>query len=134
MDLQSAYTAARYRVSADPQFTLRVGEPSAALDALLDRHGADTWAFVTACNPGSVRLSSAENAERMVQLREMLLDFVTYPGESSDPAGDWAEPSLLMVGLDPVRAATLGRHFGQNAILTGVRGGPTELVWLVAPV
>jgi hypothetical protein len=130
MNLHSAYTAARYRVFADPPFVLRVGEPSAELNALLASHAADTWAFVTACNPGSAPLSDEVNAGRMDRLREVLTAFTTFPGESSDAAGDWAEPSVLVVGMSRAEAVEVARAFGQNAILAGERGGPAELVWV----
>lgn len=126
---EAAYTAARYRVFADPPFVLRVGERSAELDALLALHAADTWAFITACNPGSVLLSAEGNAERMVRLRARLTTFITYPGESSDEHGDWAEPSLLVVGIRRTEVMEVARAFGQAAILAGDRGGPAELVW-----
>ncbi len=128
-DLEATYTAAHYRVFADPPFVLRVGEPSTELDALLAAHAADTWAFVTACNPGSVPLAAETNVERMARLQEVLTRFTTYPGESSDPAGGWAEPSVLVVGISRAEAVAVAKAFGQNAILAGVRGGAVELVW-----
>lgn len=128
--LSAAYTAALYRVFTDPPFVLRVGEPSAELDALLTSHAADTWAFVTACNPGSVVLSGEENAVRMTRLLDVLSGFTTYPGEGADPAGGWAEPSVLVVGIGRTVAVEVAKAFGQNAILAGERGGPAELVWV----
>jgi hypothetical protein len=128
--LSAAYAAAYYRVSANPPFVLRVGEPSAALDALLALHAADTWAFVTACNPASVLLPNDVNAERMSRLREMLTRFTTYPGESCGPAGEWAEPSVLVVGISRDEAVQMARAFGQAAILAGERGRPAGLVWV----
>jgi hypothetical protein len=126
----SAYRFAEYRVDTSPPFTLRVGEPCAALDALLASHAADTWAFVTACNPGSVVLSVEVNAERMKQLREMLNRFVTYPGESCGPDGQWAEASVLVIGISRTAVVEVAKAFGQAAILAGERGGPAELVWV----
>lgn len=130
LNLHAAYTAALYHVFADPPFVLRVGEPSAELDRLLMLHAADTWAFVTACNPGSVVLPVEVNAERMEQLREVLTDFTTYPGESSDAGGGWAEASLLVAGISRSEAVEVATAFEQAAILAGVRGGPAELVWV----
>lgn len=130
---EAAYRDARYQVFAEPPFVLPVGEPSAALDWLLTSQIADTWAFVTACNPGSVPLSADENAERMNRLREVLTRFTTYPGESSDPAGDWPEPSVLVVGIGRTEAVEVAKAFGQNAILAGVRGEAVELVWVASP-
>lgn len=128
--LSAAYTATHYRVFTDPPFVLRVGEASAALDALLASDATDTWALITACNPGSVPLSPAENADRMNQLRDVLNRFTTYPGESSAPTGEWAEPSVLVLGMGRSEAVQLAKAFGQNAILAGERGGPAELVWV----
>jgi hypothetical protein len=129
--LDVAYRAAHYRVFAQMPFTLRVGEPSAELDALLDSHAATTWAFATACNPGSQPLSAEENAERMSQLHAVLTDCARYPGEGGDPAGEWpGEPSVLVVGISREEAVRVAVAFGQNAILTGVRGGAAELVWV----
>lgn len=128
--LSVAYTSAFYRVFADPPFVLRVGAPSAELDALLASHAADTWAFVTACNPGSVMLPAEVNAERMEQLREVLTRFITHPGGSSDPAGGWLEPSMLVVGISRSEAVGVAKAFGQVAILAGERGRAAELVWV----
>lgn len=130
MSLDAAYRAASYRVFAPVPFTLRVGEVSAELDALLDSHAATTWAFETACNPGSQKLTAEENAGRMNQLQAVLRNVITYPGESSDPAGEWAEPSLLVVGISHEEAVRMAATFGQNAILAGVRGSVAELVWV----
>lgn len=130
--LAAAYRAAHYRVFAPVPFVLRVGEPSDELDALLDSDAVTTWAFVTACNPGSRALSPEENAGRMVQLREMLTGFVTYPGKSTDPAGAWAEESVLVLGIGRDEAVRVAIAFGQNAILTGVRGGAAELAFVGA--
>jgi hypothetical protein len=129
---EAAYRAAHYRVFADPPFVLRVGERSAELDALLTSHAADTWAFVTACNPGSVPLSAEVNAERMSHLREVLGKFTIYPGESSDSTGEWVEPSVLVVGISRTEAVGVANTFGQNAILAGERGGAVELVWVIS--
>ncbi|MCU0705901.1 MAG: DUF3293 domain-containing protein [Fimbriiglobus sp.] len=134
--LDAAYRATHYRVHTEPPFVLQVGQGSAELDALLDRHGETTWAFITGCNPHSVQLSVQENAERWYKLRAVLRAIlgggVLYPGEGVDPAGVWpGEPSLLAVGMGRDAAKSVGREFEQNAILVGEKGGPAELVWLV---
>ncbi len=129
-DLHSAYSAAHYRVFADPPFVLRAGERSPELDALLASHAADTWAFITAWNPGSVVHSDAENATRMGRLRRTLSGLTTYDGVGVDPAGEWpGEASVLVIGIPREEAVRVAAAFGQNAILAGTRGGPAELVW-----
>lgn len=129
--LDAAYRAAVYRVAADPPFALRVGEPSARLDALLRFHAVTSWAFVTACNPGSQMLSEEENAERMSELRAVVGGHLVYECEGTDPTGVWpGEPSLLVLGMSRTAAVELARRFGQNAILCGDRGGVAELQWV----
>lgn len=127
------YTAAHYRVFADPPFMLRVGERSVELDVLLTSHATDTWAFITACNPGSRLLPADENAERMTQLRAVVKRFTTYPGEGVDPTGEWpGEPSVLVVGIDRGEAVEVAKVFGQNAILVGEQSRAVELVWVIS--
>jgi hypothetical protein len=77
-----------------------------------------------------VLLSPEVNAERMKQLREMLVGFTTYPGESCGPDGEWAEQSVLVVGISRTAVVEVAKAFGQAALLAGDRGGPTELVWV----
>ena len=131
MDLVAAYRAAEYHVIAPVPFILRVSEHSPALDTLLGEHAASQWAFVTACNPGSVPLPDAENAARSAGLLAEVAGYTTYPGEGRDAAGGWAEESVLIVGIGRAEAVELGRRWGQAAILAGGRGGPAELVWIL---
>lgn len=132
--LAIAYTAAHYRVFADPPFVLHVGERSVELDALLTSHTADTWAFITACNPGSQLLPVDENTERMTRLRAVLNRFTIYSGEGVDPTGEWpGEPSVLVMGINRDEVVEVAKAFGQNAILAGVEGCAAELVWVESP-
>src|SRR6058998_2271477 len=81
---------------------LRIGETCSGLDALLERNGAETWAYVTAFNPGSVRVSEDENIARHRQLEDAVArrGFVSYPGEGVGDDGCWPpEPSLLILGI-----------------------------------
>ena len=134
-ELEAAYRATAYWVDlpSGERFVLRCGERSAPLDAVLGAAGVDTWAYITASNPGSTRLSAAANAERMAaleaELRGRTLGFLA--GEGRGDAGDWpAEPSRLVLGIAEPDAVTIGRGFGQKAILAGTRGGLVRLVWL----
>ena len=131
----AAYRATRYHVCDSPlgAFVILCGEPSPELATLLAAEPVGQWAFVTAENPGSVRLDRRANAERMRQLRAAVeaLGFRHYPGRGEGIGGDWpAEESLLIVGVPEAEAVALGRQFGQLAILTGSRHEPARLVWL----
>src|SRR5262245_36066440 len=101
--LDAAYRAADYRAG---DIIIRIGEV-AAIDS-------DSWAFITACNPRSVRLPDAENVARMAQLegavRALSLKFVHGDGAARD--GSWPpEPSLLIFDIDETTACELGRRF-----------------------
>lgn len=132
--LRAAYETTAYRVDGGARgaIVIRCGERSDDLDALLVEAAADTWAFLTACNPRSVRLDPADNARRMDALRArvLALGLVHLPGAGVATAGDWPpEPSLLVVGILEDAAVALARAFDQHAIVAGSRGGPARLVW-----
>lgn len=131
--LRSAYEATDYAVDEGPQgrFLIRCGSPSADVDALLDAVGTDAWAYVTACNPGSVPLSTTENAERMGRLAAEVRDRGLVHFAGTGTGGDWPpEPSLLVLGLTEPDAVALGRGFGQLAVVVGRRGKPARLAWI----
>lgn len=63
--LLKEYRDTKFVISArDGEITLRVGQRSEQLDTLLRQYGAKSCAFISTCNPGSVRLPDAENAKR----------------------------------------------------------------------
>lgn len=126
--LIAAYENAVYAVSGGPE--LRIGQPNAALNGLLDARGAATAAFVTAANPRGAQRSSAANEAAMSALRETLR-WPHLPGEGLDPQKRWpAEPSVLILGISRPEAEALGRRLEQNAIVFVERGGAPQLVLL----
>jgi hypothetical protein len=137
-NLTTAYLSARYSVEVGPRRSLeiRCGERSAEVDRLLERHGFQHWAFVTACNPRSRRLDDDENAARMRRLRATLetAGHVILPGLGAARDGSWPEEqSLLVLGMPEAEAVRLGADFGQHAIVVGRRGEPARLVWIPGP-
>src|SRR3954463_8518211 len=95
---------------------LRIGEPSAALDALLEAESVGSAAFLTAANPRGELRSHAANEAAMQALRSSLA-WPFREGEGGAPRGRWpAEPSLLVIGILRGEAEALGRKFEQNAI------------------
>ena len=130
--LMEAYQAADYVVFAEPEFVLKIGEPSRRMDALLEQEGATTAAFLTAANPRSKPQSPAQNASALSAL-DQLVAAAGYPwraGEGREPDGSWVEPSRLVIGIYRENAEALGRLFGQNAIVFVEKGGPPELLVL----
>lgn len=135
--LRTAYEATTYWAEVGPgsRVAIRVAATAGEIDALLSRAGVETWAFITAVNPRSVRLSAAVNAERMARLAARLDDrgLAHLPGEGAGDDPAWpAEPSVLVLGIDEREAVALAREFDQHAIVVGRRGEPARLVW-VAP-
>lgn len=129
-----AYRATHYRVHAGhTPFVLRVDAYSDALAALMRRHGVATAAYLTACNPRSVRTSEAANRAANEALRAALVaaDAFVFDGEAIDPTGAWpAEPSFLALGIALATARELGVRFAQNALLFADDDAVPRLVWL----
>lgn len=132
--LAENYRRTTYRVTeVQPAIDIRVGALCPVLDALLEKHAASCWAFITACNPGSNRLDPAANRRRQAvlfaEVRE--LGYVTYRGAGVPDAENWEEEaSILIVGIDRGTAVKLGAEFEQAAIVFGARNGKAELVFI----
>jgi len=131
-DLWRAYEQTQFYVrECTPELCIRIGSHHERLDEMLDDHQCDAWSYITASNPASDLLSDEQNAGRNRKLESLLesQSFVFYRGEGigSDPT--WpAEASFLILGISREAAMRLGRQFGQNAIVCGVRGEAAELV------
>ena len=125
-ELIQAYEKALYVLHEGT--VLRIGEPSAALESLLQAHAAATAAFVTAANPRGEERSNAANEAAMSMLTASLA-WPYLPGEGRDPEGRWrAEPSVLVLGISRPEAEALGRRLEQNAIVFVEKGAAPELV------
>ena len=113
------------------RLSLRVGRWFGELDALLNDHGVSTWAYVTASNPGSRKLSDEDNSARQRELEGHVarLGLNAYPGEGVADDRRWPpEPSLLILGVARGDAVRLGAHYGQVAVVCGELGRVAELV------
>ena len=113
------------------RLSLRVGQRCLELDDLLTDHGVSTWAYVTAVNPGSMRLPDEENAARQRELDGVVasLGITSYSGEGVADDGRWPpEPSLLILGIGRNDAVRLAQQYGQLALVYGELGREAELV------
>ena len=132
LGLWRAYERTRFCVNdGAKRICFMAGSRNARLDALLTRRGAARWAFITAWNPGSRRLASDENARRHAELRAVVdalgLEALEGEGLGEDPS--WLpEQSLLILNISRGKAISLGRRFGQLAIVVGRRGQASSLV------
>lgn len=132
--LDAAYRATDYHVEAPTgSFVIRIGEASVELAQLMFDECEFSWAYLTACNPGSVRLTDEENFQRTMELREILRARWPrhYSGASVGRDGTWREPSFLVLGITEADAVEIARQFGQNAIIVGLVGEPARLMWVV---
>lgn len=135
-ELQQAYENALYRVF-DPAgaliHTLRVGRRDAWLQQAYLAHQSTSACYLTACNPLGQRLSDAENAQRMQQLRTALQrqGWRFESGQGQDPAALWpGEDSLLIWDMDEATAMAWGRQWQQNALLFCGADAVPRLLWL----
>ncbi len=130
--LEKAYRVTEYRVEAsEGRFILRIDEPCPAADELVRRHGAATWAYVTAHNPWPAIECAAENERRQAELEIRVAAFPCYRGESVGDSGTHPpEQSVFIIGISETDAARLAREFGQAAIVVGDVGAPARLKWL----
>lgn len=130
--LKDAYLKTAFVVEApDNDITLWVGKTSRAMDHLLKSSGVGQCAFITAWNPGSIRLSLEENERRqrgLIQLvRSLGYSFLQGQGIGRDP--QWQpESSVLVLGVSRQAAVELGRTHGQLAIVFKEVLKPVELL------
>src|SRR5258708_4738215 len=132
-ELIAAYERALYVVFGKPELVIRIGEPNADLDELLDAEGAATAAYITAANPRGELTSAWKNEVANAALVETQTKagYRCFEGDGRDPKGRWRpERSALVVGIPRADAATVGRAFGQNAIVFVERGRAPEVVVL----
>jgi hypothetical protein len=119
--LLHSYREALYRVRAPGgNIDLRIGRRSPELAALLRIRGVRSAAFLTACNPRSEIRPPAWNTQAARRLRAALrvLGLRTLTGLGLDERGKWPEEeSVLALGITRDQAATLGRRFGQHAVV-----------------
>ena len=128
-----AYRETDYRVFAEPDFTLRVGQASAELFAIHKLHKTDCSAFLTACNPYSQAFDAASNAQRQVglakELKQRSLAFA--PGIGQHPGNGWpGEDRLLEYGLTLEAAKALGTRLEQNAFIWSGTDAVPQLILL----
>jgi hypothetical protein len=132
-ELHKAFIETRYIVKACDLFSeeivLRIGQPAFSLEATLPN--IKQWAFITASNPLPNILTPAENHQRHIRLRKLLLE-MGYPiyeavGISAD--GGWQEESLLVANISLKEANAMANRFGQLAFVFGTEGKVSELVY-----
>ena len=132
--LDLAYHQALYQVFSEHEtISIRVGRSNPILDQLLQHHGHNQWALITAYNPYSRSLTAQANQWRNDRLAKDLwsLYLPVFRAVGQDDAGQWpAEESFFVIGLRQKEAIALGQKYDQNAILVGKRGHAPQLLWI----
>ena len=132
-ELSAAYKDTTFVVDGDEgPVPIRISEEGSQLQRLLETHGAKTWAFITAWNPASEVLSPVENAARhqnlLAAVQEAGLKSLGGRGVPADSS--WQpEESLMVFDISEEHALSLGRMFGQLALISGGYGERARLVW-----
>lgn len=121
MTTRAALTEAYRHTTYKAGFEVRIGDPSPL---------PGPWAFITAYNPRSHKLTSSENAERAKALEAAAgaWKFRSATGVPDDPQIK-PEQGVVIEGIDRLDAVALARRFDQNAIVYAEPGGQAELVW-----
>ena len=131
-DLLAAYRSTDFIIQApDGELTMRCEHDNDAIDDLLARLGKRNSAFITAHNPGSVKLRSSENAQRHQELLHEVkrIGYLHFPGRGVGKDSNWdPEDSVFIVGIPKSEAQELGRAFGQIAIVVKELGCRAELI------
>jgi hypothetical protein len=133
-ELLAAYRGTRYAVLAPDGGTLaeaRIGQHCPDVDAVLDRHGADSGVFITAWNPRSIPTDDEINADAhsrlATRLAERGLAVLAHAGFGQDPA--WRpEHGFFVLDLSEREALDLAVELEQNAVVVVRRGEPAQLV------
>lgn len=128
--LLAAYEAASFVINVKTPITLKLGETSTGMDALLQDYGSKRAMIVTAFNPFSEPIDSRANGLRQQMLRHSLGDagFQFLDVLGMDPLGHWPpEPSLLVFETDPVFEDQLLQDYEQHALVIVAPGRPAAL-------
>jgi hypothetical protein len=111
---------------------LRLDMPSETLACWLETAGFDSFAILTAYNPGSLPRDEETNNAEQARLECDLLEagFEPYVGENVADGEDWpVEETCFVPGLPEALARELARRYGQNALVFGREDGVPKLVW-----
>ena len=112
--MMQAFADAVYRVHGDGDvISLRIGQPSPAMAALMARHGG----LVTGENPFGQEQTPGQNAAANDALRAAIdaLGLVRVASDGGSEDGSWNEPGFLVLGGDDAVLDQLARRFRQAA-------------------
>ncbi|MBK7226902.1 MAG: DUF3293 domain-containing protein [Saprospiraceae bacterium] len=111
---------------------IKIDELNAIIDSELLKSNHSYWAFISAANPFSKEISDQENEFNFLKLKNLIdAQFPKYfEGYGEGLLGWKNEKSILIFGITEEQAIKIGKQFGQNAIVVGVRNEPSKIIWL----
>ena len=108
---------------------IMIGRISPQIDALLQSHSLNQWAYITAYNPMSRPCTNHENEERNRALRSLLDEYLVIEGKGIGMNREWpAEHSFFIGGITLDAAVKLAIQFEQRAIVYGILHQKAELI------
>ena len=126
--LLKAYQTTKFIVyTPHKEVVLAIGERNPALDDLMEGADSQSGAFITAWNPGSLRLPDAKNQARQTELitevRKRGYVFLEGRGEGQDKG--WPpEASIFIIGIPMRRRTGIGKAlWAVSNRLCGARTG-----------
>ena len=127
--LLEAYERTTYRVHR-PSIDIKIGELNEDLSVFLFDNNAFSWAFVSASNPYSIKISAVENQQRTDALIEYAEqnNWRYLRGEGRSTNSNWSEDSLFILDVSKQDAIALADRFEQNAFVFGYLDKAPELV------
>ncbi len=129
--LLEAYRDTRYLFAADGvEHEVRIDRRNPEAEAWLAGRGAAGAGFVSADNPRSRLVPTAENETARQRLAEAVRrrGAVAVPHTGAGLDGAWPpEQGLLVLGLAAADLVALAEEFGQNAIVWFAPGQPARL-------
>jgi hypothetical protein len=132
LELLTAYRNTDFVIYApDGEMVMRWERESDVIDELVRTFGKTSCAFITAQNPGSVKLGVFENAQRHRDLLHEVnrVGYPHFPGCGVGRGSSWdPEESVFIVGIPIGEAQELGCAFGQIAIVVKELGCRAELI------
>lgn len=126
--LAEAYRLAAYFVDLEGDaIEIAVGHRANRLEAHLP--GPATFAYISACNPGSELRPEAENRRADGELRAEIerQGLLRWPMHSSSPDGEWWEAGWLVGDAPATLLDGWARRFRQSGILLWRRGEAVRL-------
>src|SRR3954463_531688 len=113
-ELEEAYKSTSYCVEARGEIIrLRVGLHNPQFDHFLGLSGASQWAFVTAFNPRSTKLTEHENQQRHESLAKLLKEkgYNFVPCNGVDDDNEWpTERGYVILEINRAEAEQIAKR------------------------